>query len=84
MPYVKKINGKWMVMLVGRGNRKSYRFPIRNLDYTRNWWGVRQTSLSSGAVKLGNLIFPEELIGEKVRFIVEVIDNKKVIESRKK
>lgn len=41
----------------------------------RNWWLVKQASKNRGVVVLGVIMLPPELIGKRVRFKLEVVED---------
>ncbi len=50
----------------------------------RNWWLVKNASKNRGSVQLGSLILPEEFVGKRVRFKIEVIEDGKKTKNDKK
>lgn len=42
---------------------------------SRNWWLVKYNSKNAGFITLHTVMFPKHLIGKRVRFKVEVIED---------
>ncbi len=50
----------------------------------RNWWLVKNNSCgSAGQVPMKSINLPKHLVGKKVRFKVEIVDDKEFIKPKK-
>ena len=42
----------------------------------RNWWLIKPHGKTSGVVGLRNVSFPENMVGKKVKFKLEIMEEK--------
>jgi hypothetical protein len=40
----------------------------------RDWWLVKASKSGSGRVQLGTITFPQEFLGKRVRFKIEILE----------
>ena len=51
---------------------------VGNLTSTRNWWLIKQHGLL-GHIHIKNITFPKKFVGKRVRFKIEIIEDKEMI-----
>lgn len=68
---VKKFGKKYIVCRRARGSGNST--GKREKKVYRNWFLIKTTNNSTGMVSLNKILLPKELVGKRVRFIVEEV-----------
>jgi len=49
---------------------------------TRNWWLIKCNSSNRGYVCLNRIFFPKEMIGKKVRFKMEIMEDENNVKEK--